>query len=68
MSYDAWLEKPFQQAQDQSDRFEKWCEDNDQLIDDPDSVDLFVAAEEELEEGAEESRTESILDRFEAGD
>ena len=58
MGYDTWLEKPYQEAAEKSDRFEKWCEDNDVHPDDSDAQSLFDEAEEESEASAEEVRAE----------
>lgn len=42
--YDQWLERPYQDMIEESDRYFDWCEDNDLDPDDPASQDLFAEA------------------------
>jgi hypothetical protein len=36
--YDAWLERPYQDMMDESDKYYAWCEENDLDPDDEDAV------------------------------
>lgn len=40
-NYDAWLERPYQDMMDESDRYYQWCEDNDMDPDNEDSVTAY---------------------------
>jgi hypothetical protein len=65
-SYDAWLEKPYQDRAAQEDAYVKWCEEND-LDPDDDLYDDFMEAMEDmaddLAEQAAEARYEERMDR-----
>lgn len=67
--YDAWLERPFQEMMEESDRFMEWAEENEyDLSDADDSKEAEGAYQNWLEEqyeGAAEAQAEAYLDRME---
>lgn len=46
-NYDSWLERPYQDMCDESDRFLDWCGANDVDPDDPEAEDLYMASNAE---------------------
>lgn len=70
-NYDAWLEAPFQRAQNvaasEQEAFEAWCETNERDQAEPDAWEDFVEAMEAEDEDralqAAEERAERQLDR-----
>lgn len=68
-NYDAWLERPYQDMMEESDRFVDWAEENDYDLDD---LDAMKIAEENYEfwiqdqaESQAEAQYEAYLDRME---
>lgn len=65
MSYDSWLEAPYQQAAAESDAYVTWCEANDRDPDE-DHYDDFRADMDDRREDAEiaaaEARAEARAD------
>ena len=68
VNYDSWLEAPYQQMIDESDKFYEWCEENGyEDLDDPDQ--LKYAEEEyqawlyDMAESWAESQYEAYCDR-----
>lgn len=50
-NYDNWLERPYQDAMEESDRFYEWCEANDVDPDSDEAETLYVDAMEGDEYG-----------------
>lgn len=63
MNYDAWLERPYQEAYDRGDAFVAWCEREGV---DPDDADAQGRFEDALETAAEEAAEERAIRRAEA--
>lgn len=42
VNYDSWLERPFQDAQEESDRFYDWCETHNIDSDDPNAESAYM--------------------------
>lgn len=65
VNYDSWLEAPYQQMMDESDRYYEWAEASDL---DPDSEETLAAYDDFLLEMAEtwaEEQAERDYDRLE---
>lgn len=58
MSYDAWLERPYQERAAESDAYVSWCESND-LDPDDDHWDAFRDAMDQAREDFEVERAEA---------
>lgn len=43
-NYDSWLERPYQDMVEESDRFMDWCEANDVDPDSPEAEDLYTSS------------------------
>lgn len=63
--YDAWLERPYQQMMEESERFYDWCEENEFDPDDEESENSYQEWMEVQYEGAAEAQYEAYLDRME---
>lgn len=61
-NYDAWLEKPIQDAYARGDAFIDWCEREDVDPDAPDAYARYEEWEQEQAEADAESRAESQWD------
>lgn len=61
MSYDAWLEKPYQDRAASDDAYFQWCEDND-LDPSDDHEAEFEQAMDDAREDAELARAENRAD------
>lgn len=63
--YDAWLERPYQDMMEETDRFIDWCDENEL---DPEDDEVEASYQEWIEaqyEGAAEAQAEAYLDRME---
>lgn len=40
--YDSWLERPYQDAMEESERFTDWCEEHNIDPDDPDAETMYM--------------------------
>ncbi len=62
--YDAWLERPYQQMCEESDRFIDWCEENDVDPEDDDATALYEQAQQDAAEELAERRAEDMAERM----
>jgi hypothetical protein len=62
VSYDSWLEAPYQRMCAESDAFVFWCESAGVDPDADDASDLYESAVEEAAEAAAEARAEAMAE------
>lgn len=68
-NYDNWLERPYQDMMEESDRFYDWAEEEGYEVDDPEDMKLAELAYEAMLQGNAEDyaveQHEAYLDRME---
>lgn len=63
-NYDAWLERPYQEAAARADAFVDWCEREGVDPDAPDAWDRYEAAIVDAQEAAAEARAEARAEAY----
>lgn len=65
INYDQWLERPYQNMMEESDKFVDWCDAHDWDPDDPNADEAYGNWVESEYEALAEAQHEAYLDRME---